>query len=124
MIGEHPANLKILIILIQTITFLLSCWQNSGTSALVCVCVPTEEQSTCIKSIPEEVLYEVRHLQLHRRPSPPLWMGASTLPGARRVGRMADGFVAGPSTDLANIIELVEATGRQRNGTPGSQWCA
>ncbi len=51
---------------------------------------------------------------LHIRPSPfqqsapPLWIGASTPPGARRAGRMADGFVAGPSTDLASTIELVE----------------
>jgi probable F420-dependent oxidoreductase len=43
-----------------------------------------------------------------QQPAPPLWIGASTLPGARRAGRMADGFVAGPSTDLANTIELVE----------------
>ena len=43
-----------------------------------------------------------------QQPAPPLWIGASTLPGARRAGRMADGFVAGPSTDLASTIELVE----------------
>ena len=51
---------------------------------------------------------------LHIRPSPfqqpppPLWIGASSAPGARRAGRMADGFVAGPSTNLANTVELVE----------------
>ncbi len=56
------------------------------------------------------------HLEdLHIRPSPfqqpgpPLWIGASTLSGARRAGRMSDGFVAGPSTDLANTIELTKA---------------
>ncbi len=43
-----------------------------------------------------------------QQPAPPLWIGASTLPGARRAGRLADGFVAGPSTDLANTIKLVE----------------
>ena len=43
-----------------------------------------------------------------QQPAPPLWIGASTLPGARRAGRMADGFVAGPSTDLANTVELVD----------------
>ena len=43
-----------------------------------------------------------------RQPAPPLWIGASTPAGARRAGRMADGFVAGPSTDLANTIELVD----------------
>ena len=43
-----------------------------------------------------------------QQPAPPLWIGASTPPGARRAGSMADGFVAGPSTDLASTIELVE----------------
>ena len=43
-----------------------------------------------------------------QQPAPPLWIGASTLPGARRAGRKADGFVAGPSTDLASTIGLVE----------------
>ena len=43
-----------------------------------------------------------------QQPAPPLWIGASTPPGARRAGRMADGFVAGPSTDLASTIGLVE----------------
>lgn len=42
-------------------------------------------------------------------PGPPLWIGASTPRGARRAGRMADGFVAGPSTNLANTTSLVEA---------------
>ncbi len=44
----------------------------------------------------------------YQQPGPPLWIGASVPTGARRAGRMADGFVAGPSTDLANTIELVE----------------
>ena len=44
-----------------------------------------------------------------QKPAPPLWIGASTPRGARRAGRMADGFVAGPSTNLANTIKLVEA---------------
>ena len=43
-----------------------------------------------------------------QQPAPPLWIGASSAPGARRAGRMADGFVAGPSTDLANTVELVD----------------
>ncbi len=43
-----------------------------------------------------------------QQPSPPLWIGASTPPGARRAGRLADAFVAGPSTDLANTKSLVE----------------
>ena len=44
-----------------------------------------------------------------QKPAPPLWIGASTPRGARRAGRMADGFVAGPSTNLANTIKLVDA---------------
>ena len=42
-------------------------------------------------------------------PSPPLWIGASRAPGARRAGRIADGFVAGPSTDLPGTIALTDA---------------
>ena len=42
-------------------------------------------------------------------PSPPLWIGASRAPGARRAGRIADGFVAGPSTDLESSIALTSA---------------
>ena len=43
-----------------------------------------------------------------QKPSPPLWIGASTPPGARRAGRLADGFVAGPSTDMEDTARLVE----------------
>lgn len=43
-----------------------------------------------------------------QQPAPPLWIGASTPPGARRAGRLADAFVAGPSTDLADTKSLVE----------------
>jgi alkanesulfonate monooxygenase SsuD/methylene tetrahydromethanopterin reductase-like flavin-dependent oxidoreductase (luciferase family) len=42
-------------------------------------------------------------------PSPPLWIGASRAPGARRAGTIADGFVAGPSTDLESTITLTSA---------------
>ena len=42
----------------------------------------------------------------YQDPSPPLWIGASTAPGARRAGRMADGFVATPSIDLNTAVEL------------------
>ena len=41
-------------------------------------------------------------------PAPPLWIGASTPPGARRAGRIADGFIATPSVDLASAIELAD----------------
>ena len=43
-----------------------------------------------------------------QKPSPPMWIGASTPRGARRAGRLADGFVAGPSTDLEGTKTLVE----------------
>ncbi len=52
---------------------------------------------------------------LHVRPDPyspggpPLWIGASTVPGARRAGRLADGFVAGPSTDMTGTQRLLDA---------------
>ena len=42
-------------------------------------------------------------------PPPPLWIGASRIPGARRAGRIADGFVAGPSTDLVGTVALTDA---------------
>ncbi len=42
-------------------------------------------------------------------PAPPLWIGASRARGARRAGGIADGFVAGPSTDLASTIALTTA---------------
>ena len=44
----------------------------------------------------------------YQDPAPPLWIGASTPPGARRAGRMADGFVATPSVDMATTIELAD----------------
>ena len=45
----------------------------------------------------------------YSEPAPPLWIGASRIPGARRAGRIADGFVAGPSTDLAGTVALTDA---------------
>ena len=47
--------------------------------------------------------------QPYSQPSPPLWIGASRVPGARRAGRIADGFVAGPSTDLESTVALTDA---------------
>ena len=45
----------------------------------------------------------------YSEPPPPLWIGASRIPGARRAGRIADGFVAGPSTDLESTVALTDA---------------
>ena len=43
-----------------------------------------------------------------QKPTPPLWVGASTPSAARRAGRLGDAFVAGPSTDLEDTIKLVK----------------
>ncbi|MFQ6029599.1 MAG: LLM class flavin-dependent oxidoreductase [Dehalococcoidia bacterium] len=43
-----------------------------------------------------------------QEPSPPLWIGASTPPSVRRAGRLADAFVATPSSSLASTVNLVE----------------
>ncbi|MDP6549789.1 MAG: LLM class flavin-dependent oxidoreductase [Dehalococcoidia bacterium] len=43
-----------------------------------------------------------------QQPSPPLWIGAGTRPGARRAGRMADAYVTTPSTDLKSTVEIVD----------------
>ena len=45
----------------------------------------------------------------YQQPSPPLWIGASTFSGARRAGRLADAFVAGPSTNLERTLRLVDS---------------
>ncbi len=45
----------------------------------------------------------------YQQPSPPLWIGASTLSGARRAGRLGDAFVAGPSTNLERTLRLVDS---------------
>ena len=44
----------------------------------------------------------------YQDPAPPLWIGAGTARGARRAGRMADGFVLTPSVDLATAVELAD----------------
>lgn len=45
----------------------------------------------------------------YQTPGPALWIGASTLPGARRAGRLADGFISTPSTGLEATVGLVNA---------------
>ncbi len=44
----------------------------------------------------------------YQDPAPPLWIRASTAPGARRAGRLADGFAATPSIDLDSAIQLAD----------------
>ena len=41
-----------------------------------------------------------------QKPGPPLWIGASIRPGARRAGKLADGFVSTPSTDIKETEDL------------------
>ena len=54
-------------------------------------------------------LEEVRVLPLpFQKPSPPIWIGASTPRAVGRAGKLGDALVAGPSTDLRGTIELVE----------------
>ena len=43
-----------------------------------------------------------------QKPSPPLWIGASNPPGARRAGALADGFVSTPSTGIIDTVALVD----------------
>ena len=58
----------------------------------------------------------------YQQPAPPLWIGASVPTGARRAGRMGDGFVGrGPSTDLANTIELGGKLPGGGGGRPGRE---
>ena len=45
----------------------------------------------------------------YQTPGPALWIGASTRPGARRAGRLADGFISTPSTGLEDTVGLVDA---------------
>src|SRR5207249_11793410 len=44
----------------------------------------------------------------YQNPGPPLWIGASITAAARRAGRIADGFVGTPSTNLANATHLAD----------------
>ncbi len=44
----------------------------------------------------------------YQQPAPPLWIGASTSPGARRAGALADGFVSTPSTALDTTVTLID----------------
>ena len=56
--------------------------------------------------------YTLEDVQVRPRPfqtpAPPLWIGASVPAAARRAGRLADGFVGTPSTNLDDAVSLVE----------------
>jgi probable F420-dependent oxidoreductase len=56
--------------------------------------------------------YRLENVQIrprpYQRPSPPLWIGASVPAAVRRAGRLADAFVATPSTDLDSTVRLVD----------------
>jgi len=56
--------------------------------------------------------YTLENVQIRPRPfqtpAPPLWIGASVPTAVRRAGRLADAFVATPSTDLQGTVRLVD----------------
>ena len=56
--------------------------------------------------------YRLEDVQIRPRPyqtpSPPLWIGASVPTAVRRAGRLADAFVATPSTALESTVQLVD----------------
>ena len=56
--------------------------------------------------------YQLEGLQIRptpiQKPGPPLWIGASARPGARRAGELADAFVCTPGTDLNDTVRLLE----------------
>jgi probable F420-dependent oxidoreductase len=56
--------------------------------------------------------YRLENIQIRPRPyqtpSPPLWIGASVPAAVRRAGRLAEAFVATPSTNLDSTVRLVD----------------
>ena len=56
--------------------------------------------------------YTLEDVQIRPRPfqpsGPPLWIGASVPAAARRAGRLADGFVGTPSTNLETATRLAD----------------
>ena len=57
--------------------------------------------------------FTLQDIEIHPRPiqepGPPIWIGANTPAGARRAGKIADGFVLGPGVDLEAVTKLLEA---------------
>jgi alkanesulfonate monooxygenase SsuD/methylene tetrahydromethanopterin reductase-like flavin-dependent oxidoreductase (luciferase family) len=45
------------------------------------------------------------HIKSVQQPHPPLWIGAHSLPGAKRAGRYGDGYAVPPETPMNEIIE-------------------
>jgi len=45
------------------------------------------------------------HLKPVQRPHPPIWIGAHSLPGARRAGRFGDGYACPPETPPHEVAE-------------------
>jgi probable F420-dependent oxidoreductase len=90
-----------------------------------------EESLHIMKSLwtEDEVTYHGRfwtlagvkpHLRPVQRPHPPIWIGAHSLAGARRAGRLADGYACPPETpkhEAAERYELVRQ-GFNERGRP------
>jgi alkanesulfonate monooxygenase SsuD/methylene tetrahydromethanopterin reductase-like flavin-dependent oxidoreductase (luciferase family) len=49
------------------------------------------------------------HLKPVQAPHPPIWIGAHSLAGARRAGRLADGYACPPETPVDEIVERYTA---------------
>jgi alkanesulfonate monooxygenase SsuD/methylene tetrahydromethanopterin reductase-like flavin-dependent oxidoreductase (luciferase family) len=45
------------------------------------------------------------HLKPVQQPHPPIWIGAHSLAGARRAGRLGDAYVCPPETPVAEVLE-------------------
>ncbi|MET7392847.1 LLM class flavin-dependent oxidoreductase [Dactylosporangium sp. NPDC005572] len=45
------------------------------------------------------------HIRPVQQPHPPLWIGAHSLPGARRAAKYGDGYACPPETPIAEIVE-------------------
>jgi alkanesulfonate monooxygenase SsuD/methylene tetrahydromethanopterin reductase-like flavin-dependent oxidoreductase (luciferase family) len=49
------------------------------------------------------------HLKPVQAPHPPIWIGAHSLAGARRAGRLADGYACPPETPVNEVVERYTA---------------
>ncbi|MDP6346599.1 MAG: LLM class flavin-dependent oxidoreductase, partial [Alphaproteobacteria bacterium] len=73
----------------------------------------------------ETVSHDGRYFQLSgasagvrpkQRPRPPIWLGGDVEPAVRRAARLADAWLAAPTTALAVLVELMAAFRDERRG--------
>ena len=62
------------------------------------------------------------HILTWQHPHPPIWLGGHSEPAVRRAGRVADGWIAPPAVELAEVQRLHElfAEEQMRRGQPRS----